>query len=379
MTALAAAEDDRTARRALGWVVDAGDPEVADLVERFGATGAWEAVREGAMGKGTAERAAQVEPDRCCAAEEATGVRFVVPGDEEWPPGLDDLAGLPPVQRRGGVPLGLWLRGPGQLRALSERSVAVVGSRAATAYGNGVAADLGADLADAGLTVVSGGAFGIDAAAHRGALAVGGPSVGVVANGVDVAYPPGNARIFETLAARHLVVSELPPGSHPTRVRFLARNRLIAALSCGTVVVEAAIRSGARNTAGWAVAMSRPLMAVPGPVHSSASVGPHLMVRSGQAVLVTRAAEVLELVSPSGEHLLDQDQGPVRRTDALDPTRLSVFEALSARRWRTPGELATASGVRVPACLAALSELESLGLATGDARGWRATPGPGAG
>jgi len=374
MTATVATEVDRAARRALGWVVDAGDPEVAELVDRVGATGAWAAAQEGALGDGTAERAAGLDLDRCAVAEEEAGVRFVVPGDEEWPAGLDDLAGLEAVQRRGGVPLGLWLRGPGHLVALTERSVAVVGSRAATAYGNGVAADLAADLADAGVTVVSGGAFGIDAAAHRGALAVGGASVGVVANGVDVAYPPGNARIFEALAARHLVVSELPPGSHPTRVRFLARNRLIAALSRGTVVVEAAIRSGARNTAGWAAALNRPLMAVPGPIHSSASVGPHLMVRSGQAVLVTRAAEVLELVSSAGEHLLTVDHGPDRRTDALDPTRLGVFEALSARRWRTPGEVATAAGVRVPVCLAALTELESLGLATGDARGWRATP-----
>ena len=145
----------------------------------------------------------------------------------------------------------------------------------------------------------------------------------MVANGVDVAYPPGNARIFETLAARHLVVSELPPGSHPTRVRFLARNRLIAAMSGGTVVVEAALRSGARNTAGWAAALSRPLMAVPGPVHSAASVGPHLMVRSGQAVLVTRAAEVLELVSAAGEHLLPLEQGPrtADRRARPDPAR----------------------------------------------------------
>ena len=369
---------DVDARRALGWVVDAGDPAVGDLVERLGATEAWAAVRDGAQGEETARRAAALDLDACRAAEEAAGVRFVVPGDEEWPSGLDDLAGLPPVQRRGGVPLGLWLRGPGHLAALAERSVAIVGSRAATAYGNGVAADLGADLADAGVTVVSGGAFGIDAAAHRGALAVGGPSVGVVANGVDVAYPPGNARIFETLTARHLVVSELPPGSHPTRVRFLARNRLIAAMSRGTVVVEAALRSGARNTAGWAAALSRPLMAVPGPVHSAASVGPHLMVRSGQAVLVTRAAEVLELVSAAGEHLLPHEQGPLRRADALDVVQLRVFEALSAHRWRTPGEVASAADVRIPTCLAALSELESLGLATGDARGWRATPtGPG--
>jgi DNA processing protein len=366
--------DDRRARRALGWVTDAGDPVVADLVERVGAPGAWAAACEGSLGDGFAERAESLDLDQCTAAEAAVGVRFVVPGDEEWPARVDDLVGLDPIQRRGGAPLGLWLRGPGHLAALVERSVAVVGSRAATAYGNGVAADLAADLVEAGVTVVSGGAFGIDAAAHRGALAVGGPSIAVVANGVDVAYPPGNARIFEGLAARHLVVSELPPGSHPTRVRFLARNRLIAASTSGTVVVEAALRSGARNTAGWASALSRPLMAVPGPVHSAASVGPHLMVRSGQAVLVTRAAEVLELVSTAGEHLLPLDQGPARRTDELDPTQLSVFEALSARRWRTPGELATAAGVRVPVCLAALSELESRALATGDARGWRATP-----
>jgi len=363
---------DRTARLALARVVDAGDPAVSALVERLGAPETWAAVLSGALGDGVAHRAAALDPDERPAS--GPDVRFVVPGDEEWPERLDDLASVDAVQRRGGAPLGLWLRGPGHLVTLTERSVAVVGSRAATAYGNGVAADLAADLAEAGVTVVSGGAFGIDAAAHRGALAVGGPSVGVVANGVDVAYPPGNARIFEGLAARHLVVSELPPGAHPTRVRFLARNRLIAALASGTVVVEAAVRSGARNTAGWASALGRPLMAVPGPVHSAASAGPHLMVRSGQAVLVTRAAEVLELVSAAGEHLLTPEQGLVRRTDGLDPVRLAVYEALSARRWRTPGEVATAAGVRVPVCLSALTELESLALATGDARGWRATP-----
>lgn len=366
--------DDRDARLALGSVVDAGEPALADLVERLGAPAAWDAVLAGALGETAQERAQGLDLPRCVEEWRGSDARFVVPGDDEWPGRLDDLTGLDAVQRRGGAPLGLWLRGPGHLRSLVERSVAVVGSRAATAYGNGVAADLAADLADAGWSVVSGGAFGIDAAAHRGALAVGGPSVGVVANGVDVAYPPGNARIFEGLAARHLVVSELPPGSHPTRVRFLARNRLIAALTGGTVVVEAALRSGARNTAGWAAALGRPLMAVPGPVHSAASAGPHLMVRQGQAVLVTRAAEVLELVAPAGQHLLPLEQGPGRRTDALEPSRLGVFEALSAHRWRTPGEVARVAGVRVPECLAALAELESLGLATGDARGWRATP-----
>ncbi|SDU84896.1 DNA processing protein [Microlunatus sagamiharensis] len=374
MSTAAAALGDRDARLALGAVTDAGEPSVSALVAAVGPAAAWEAVLEGGLGELVAARARHLDLDQEREAYGTSDARFVVPGDEEWPDRLDDLAEVDAVQRRGGVPLGLWLRGPGHLRTLVERSVAVVGSRAATAYGNGVAADLASDLADAGVTVVSGGAFGIDAAAHRGALAVGGPTVGVVANGVDVAYPPGNARIFEGLAARHLVVSELPPGSHPTRVRFLARNRLIAALTLGTVVVEAALRSGARNTAGWASSLGRTLMAVPGPVHSAASVGPHLMVRQGQAVLVTRADEVLELVSAAGEHLLGHEQGPDRRTDALDVAQLGVFEALSARRWRTPGEIASTAGVRVPVCLAALTELESRGLAVGDARGWRATP-----
>jgi DNA processing protein len=369
---------ERRARLALSCAADGGDPAVTELVERLGAQGAWARLREGALGEPIARRAAATSVAEAECAAERAGARVVVPGDDEWPVGLDDLTGLEPIQRRGGRPFGLWLRGPGHLVELVERSVAVVGSRAATAYGSGVAADLGSDLAEQGVTVFSGGAFGIDAAAHRGALAVGGPTVGVVANGVDVAYPPGNQRIFDALGARHLLVSELPPGAHPTRIRFLARNRLIAALSRGTVVVEAALRSGARNTAGWAVACSRPLMAVPGPVHSAASVAPHLMVRSGQAVLVTGAADVLELISPAGEHLSAVPQTPTRRTDALEPEQLAVFEALSASRWRSVGEVALGAGVTVRGCLTALGRLESLDLATGDARGWRATPrGPG--
>ena len=215
------------------------------------------------------------------------GVRFVIPGDQEWPSGLDDLRHAAPIQRRSGEPFGLWLRGPGHLAQWMERSVAIVGSRAATAYGTGVATDLAADLVDRKVTVVSGGAFGIDTAAHRGALASGGPTVCVVANGVDVAYPPANAALFDALARDQLLVSELPPGAHPTRVRFLARNRLIAAMSQGTIVVEAALRSGARNTASWATECGRPLMAVPGSVYSRASTAPHLMIRNAQAVLVT--------------------------------------------------------------------------------------------
>jgi DNA processing protein len=225
------------------------------------------------------------------------------------------------------------------------------------------------------VTVLSGGAFGIDVAAHRGALAAGGPTVCVLANGVDVAYPPAHAALFETLAKDQLLVSELPPGAHPTRVRFLARNRLIAAVSRGTVVVEAALRSGARNTASWALGCGRPLMAVPGSVYSRASTAPHLMIRNGQAVLVTSAVEVLELVSDMGQAMLSLAHGQSRATDALTEAQLAVFEAIPARRRIAVGDIALAAGVSVPACLGALTALESAGLVEGDERGWLITIG----
>jgi DNA processing protein len=363
---------ERRARLKLSCAMDGGDPAVVDLVAGAGAEGAWRKISEGALGEPAAQRAAQVAVETVARLAAVCAARFVIPGDEEWPAGLSDLAHAGEIQRRGGEPYGLWVRGPGHLAQLSQSSVAIVGSRAATAYGTGVAADLAADLVERGVTVVSGGAFGIDAAAHRGALAAGGPTVGVLACGVDVAYPPANSLLFDALARDHLLVSELAPGVHPTRVRFLARNRLIAAMSGGTLVVEAALRSGARNTAGWALECGRPLMAVPGPVHSRASTAPHLMIRSGQAVLVTSAAEVLELISPSGQHTLPLIHGPQRATDTLTEFQLAVYEAVPARRRASVGDIALAAGVSVPACLGALSALEAAGMVEGDERGWLA-------
>jgi DNA processing protein len=354
----------------LSCAVDAGDPAVAELVQNLGAEDAWAKIIEGLLGEPIAHRAARVTVDVFQRLADAAAARFIVPGDEEWPVGLDDLRHAESIQRRGGEPFGLWLRGPGHLARLMERSVAIVGSRAATAYGNGIAADLAADLVEQGVTVVSGGAFGIDVAAHRGALAAGGPTICVLANGVDVAYPPGHSSIFEALAKDQLLVSELPPAAHPTRVRFLARNRLIAAMSRGTVVVEAALRSGARNTAGWALSCGRHLMAVPGSVNSRASAAPHQMIRSGQAVLVTSAAEVLELISDMGQAMLPLAHGQTRATDALTETQLAVFEAIPARRRAAVGDIALGAGVSVPTCLGALTALESAGLVEGDERGW---------
>jgi DNA processing protein len=363
-------KSDRRARIMLGCAMDGGDLAVADLVQNQGAEGAWAKIIEGALGEPAAERASRVAMEVVERLAQAAEMRFIVPGDDEWPDGLDDLRHAESIQRRGGVPLGLWLRGPAQLAHLMQRSVAIVGSRAATAYGNGIATDLGADLVEQGVTVVSGGAFGIDVAAHRGALAAGGPTVCVLANGVDMAYPPAHVAIFETLAKDQLLVSELPPGAHPTRVRFLARNRLIAAMSRGTVVVEAALRSGARNTASWALGCGRPLMAVPGSVYSRASAAPHLMIRNGQAVLVTSAAEVLELISDMGQAMLPLSHGQSRATDVLTETQLAVFEAIPARRRVSVGDIALAAGVSVPTCLSALTALESAGLVEGDERGW---------
>ena len=188
------------------------------------------------------------------------------------------------------------------LKPLGDVAAAMgIGTHLMEAYGEHVAAALGLGLADRGCSVVSGGAYGIDAAAHRGALTSGrAPTIAVLACGVDVAYPRGNDRLLAGIAGRGLLVSEHPPGSSPLRMRFLVRNRLIAGLAAGTVVVEAGLRSGAQRTAADARALGRPVMAVPGPVTSGRSAGCHRMIRDG-AVLVTRVEEVLEEVGRIGQ------------------------------------------------------------------------------
>src|SRR5260370_30710829 len=188
------------------------------------------------------------------------GIRLICPGEPEWPDALDQLG-----QAR---PYALWLRGDGDLRFACQRSVSMVGSRAATGYGAHVAGEIAADLAERGWVVVSGGAYGIDAAAHRGALITEGITIAVLACGVDHPYPAGHAELFAGIAAQGLVVSEWPPGRPPARMRFLVRNRVIAALTCGTVIVEAGERSGALDTAPHAARLGTALMAWPGPGHS---------------------------------------------------------------------------------------------------------------
>jgi DNA processing protein len=270
----------------------------------------------------------------------------------------------------GRAPLGLWVRGPLRLDALSG-PVAVVGSRSATTYGTDVAAELGAGLARAGSTVISGAAFGIDQAAHRGALAGSGPTVAVLACGIDRAYPAAHQRLLDHLAEYGAVVSELAPGCAPTRLRFLARNRLIAALSRGTVVVEAAVRSGALNTASWTSLLNRPLMAVPGPVTSAPSAGAHELIRSGAAALVTRAEDVLELTGQMGEHLAEPLRAPASARDGLPMRQRRTLEAVPLARPAGSDSIARTAGLGAAEVNTILVALAQRGLVEQLPTGWR--------
>lgn len=225
----------------------------------------------------------------------AKGIRYVIPGDDEWPTQLDRLAG---VSHAGiaGVPLGLWVKGPARLDEQLD-SVAVVGSRTATSYGADVAVNIAATISRSGRTVVSGAAFGIDQAAHRGALANERVTIAVLACGVDRSYPTAHAPLVDCIAQTGAVVSEVPLGWAPSRTRFLARNRLIAALSCGMVVVEAAVRSGALNAAAWSSGIGSPVYGVPGPVTGTTSQGVHQLIRTGAATLVTSGEDALEALA----------------------------------------------------------------------------------
>jgi len=353
------------ARAYLSRVAEPPAPALAGFVEAVGPVAAARRIRAGDVpDQVAAETAARRAVDRAGAdldAAHAAGARLLVPEDATWPReafAACTLCGLPALA----PPVALWVRGPRSAGERSDRAVAVVGARAATAYGVHVACELGAGLAAAGVTVVSGAAIGIDGAAHRGALGVDGPTVAVLACGIDRAYPAAHAALLERIAATGLVVSEYPPGSVPARHRFLVRNRLIAALGGGTVVVEAALRSGAQRTAADTEALGRLVMAVPGPVTSGPSAGCHQLIRDG-ALLVTSADDVLEAVGRLGVDLVPRRDAPVRRTDGLGPAAALVHDALPARGARDTRWLACESGVPPDAIRGALAELERRGLA----------------
>ncbi|HET6692751.1 MAG TPA: DNA-processing protein DprA [Pedococcus sp.] len=368
---------ERVARAALSRLSEPGDVRLTTLVGRLGANRVYELLRDEQDVAGVytdvAARLRGLDPARELADAAGKGIRFVCPEDDEWPRDLDDLDRAEPLQERGGAPLGLWVKGPRRLDEVCRSAAAVVGSRSATTYGAAVASDLAAHLAEHGVCVVSGAAFGIDQAAHRGALAVKGLTVAVLACGVDRAYPSAHRGLLDYIAETGLVVSELPPGCAPTRVRFLSRNRLIAALARGTVVVEAAVRSGALNTANWTTRLNRVLMGVPGPVTSAPSQGVHELIRARGAALVTRGEDVLELLAPSGSFLAEVPRAPMLVTDRLDDRERRVLDAVPVTRPAGEDSIARTAGVGEPDVRAAMERLSGLGLVEQTSVGWLRT------
>jgi len=362
---------EREARAGLTGTVGAGDRAWVERVRREGAPAVWDRL----VANGRAELG---RPARDLMVLERLGGRLVIPGDDEWPPCVDSLAAavyadaLPSEQLR--EPLALWVRGPLRLDAATVRAAAVVGSRAATQYGVDVAAEIAVGLAGRGWTTVSGAAYGIDGAAHRGALAVDGPTVAVLAGGVDVPYPRGHTDLLGRVLATGAVVSEVPPGYAPMRQRFLLRNRLISALSRGVVLVEAGWRSGALNTTAHARAVHRPVLAVPGPVHSLLSAGCHREVRERGGVLVTDAEQVVHELGAVGEQLDRRHQEAAGARDGLRADLARLLEAVPVHAAASADSIARVAGVPVRAALQALGALAAAGLVTSDAGRWRLTP-----
>jgi DNA processing protein len=379
---IAPLEGERRARVALARTREPGDLWLARTVTEIGAVELYEHLRSGRPRSGTAAEVAGLlaglEPERDLDRARRLGLRFVVPGDDEWPTQVDDLMFAEPGNEGGGAPLGLWVRGPRRLDDLS-RSVAIVGARSATTYGCDVAAEIAAGCGTAGWTVISGGAVGIDVAAHRGALAGGGWTAAVLACGADKVYPRAHEQLLEHVADEHVLVSETVPGGAPFKHRFLTRNRIIVALARGTLVVEAAARSGALNSAGWATRLNRPLLGVPGPVTSATSEGVHGLLRSGRATVATSAEDVLEAVAGLGEHGAAEPRGPDRASDRLSPAQRQVLEAVPAVRAAGVDSIARVAGTGTAEAVSALEELLVGGLVEPDGRGWRLARQPGAG
>ena len=336
------------------------------------------------------------------------GGSLILPGEPWWPPGLNELEH---------PPFCLWVRGdpsllvnaadlrdkgigggqPGAVEDDDAQSVvgagqpvreqrmpvgpasglclALVGARASTRYGEGIATSLATGVTAKGGLIVSGGAFGIDACAHRGALQEG-PTVSVSAGGVDRLYPVGNTGVLEAVIASGALVAEVPPGCQPGRHRFVSRNRVIAAISGATIVVEAAWRSGALSTAHRALELGRQLGAVPGPVTSMSSVGCHRLLRKG-AVCITDTDDALELLTPLGTVDADavKEQDPALTggglLDGLDPDASLVLDAMPARAAANTESIVRSSGLSPKETRSALGILELEGKVERTATGWK--------
>lgn len=403
-------EKDLDARLSLSRIAEPADPYVSHIIAQCGAPKAWELISQAAdatvqgaqratatlidmLGIDTPQqrghltkvkgrwntRLSLVDPERDRRAAGALNAHLVCPGDDLWPARLDDLDDTAPWM--------LWVRGKPETLVTMPSHVSVVGSRNPTAYGEHVTAQVIAGLEGTQTLLVSGGAFGIDARAHQGALACDMPSVAVLAGGADRLYPAGNQRLLESIITHGCVVSEMPVGAAPSRVRFLRRNRLIAALSDVTVVVEAAWRSGSLSTARHAQDIGRTVMAVPGPVTSAQSAGCHRLIRAGEAQLVSEPADVRDALQrvvrgggdatfssfSRGTTQLSQGAADVSEFDLLSDVQRCVFDALSPFRFRHLSDIAQIAGLGILEIRDVLGSLEVKGLVCSDGDSYRRT------
>lgn len=323
--------DDRNARIALALASEPGDRVTGRLISEHGAVETLRLVTVSRLPKGlggaenrewrkrVAPRLSEPSLRRAIDLGDRLGLTVLTPDDAHWPTGLADLGHAAPII--------LWARGDTALFvAPVQHRVALVGARAATGYGEHVAAETAADLVCTGTQIVSGAAYGIDVAAHRATLAAGGSTIAVLAGGLDRYYPAGNDELIRRISERGALLGEIPPGGPPTRFRFLQRNRLIAALSAATVVVEAGWTSGSTNTASHAAGLRRAVAAFPGPVTSAASAGCHRLIREGVASLVTSVGDIRDLIGRDASGLpgARRETPGARRAGLADPSRFGA-------------------------------------------------------
>lgn len=313
-----------------------------------------------------------LSPERDLMVIERLGGGLVIPEDPWWPAALADLQLT--------EPMALWMRGCPVRIPDQGKCIAIVGSRDSTNYGATVAGEMAASLVQQGFTVISGGAYGIDAHAHRGALGLTDyqqkesglpPTLAVMAGGIDRFYPSGNEDLLRQVLAEGAMIAEVPPGANPTRYRFLQRNRIIAALCQVTVVVEARWRSGALNTAHHAEGLSRNVGAVPGSVYSANSAGCHRLLREGAATCVSDAGDVAELAGETGSFLLAEVRQEKLVHDDLPVEDLLLLDALPVRSSTTVDKLSVVAGLATTSVMAGLGRLELAGLATRTSSGWQ--------
>lgn len=361
---------DDEARLVLSWITDHIDPTLARAIDSRGAKTALEVITTSSAARPSERRRIarlnQIHSIAQLKKElERNKIEFLTPQSEFWPGQLNDL--------ELSAPIGLFIRG--DKKTLLDTSVAIVGTRNASSYGSRITQELAYELATFGFTIVSGGAFGIDVIAHHSTLLAKGATICVQANGLDNFYPRANGELITRIIQNGAVVSEYPPGRTPNKSQFLDRNRIIAALAGGVVVVEAPRISGSLSTANHANKLSRMVMAFPGEVTSENSLGTNELIKTKQAEIITGYQDVVELLSPLGQAPIPiQEIANSSIFDSLSDKSKLVFETLPLRGGFEIAEIVNRSGLDRVEVISAITELEIYAAIKKSRTGWVIDP-----